>query len=213
VLLDQSRSTTLDKERLNMAQAGLMERAVDALERIATSAGLIVELLRKAPVMGLPPTAGAVTSVAEAKKAEVAKVPVTEFSVPCGFGCGEMVTKENGSRKQDGSIVHVGCKKAPEPRDLVEKAASNGVKMDQSAAEKVPEKPAETPAAQPPSAAESKPKKLTADDVRAALKDFAKREGSEAALELLKANGASTVSALAEDKFADVIAKASGKAA
>lgn len=51
-------------------------------------------------------------------------------------------------------------------------------------------------------------KKLTADDVRAALMDLGKAQGSEAAIALLKQHGATAVSGLAKDAYEQVIADA-----
>lgn len=62
--------------------------------------------------------------------------------------------------------------------------------------------------------AEVKPKKVTADDARKALKAYASVEGNDAAMELLTSMGASSVSALAEqgeDKLRELIAKCEGK--
>lgn len=61
---------------------------------------------------------------------------------------------------------------------------------------------------------ETKPKKVTADDARKALKAYASVEGNDAAMELLTSMGASSVSALAEqgdDKLRELIAKCEGK--
>lgn len=61
---------------------------------------------------------------------------------------------------------------------------------------------------------EDKPKKVTADDARKALKAYAAVEGNDAALELLTSMGASSVSALAEqgeDKLRELVAKCEGK--
>lgn len=61
---------------------------------------------------------------------------------------------------------------------------------------------------------EDKPKKVTADDARKALKAYAAVEGNDAAMELLTSMGASSVSALAEqgdDKLRELIAKCEGK--
>lgn len=69
------------------------------------------------------------------------------------------------------------------------------------------DKPAETKA-------EDKPKKVTADDARKALKAYAAVEGNDAAMELLTSMGASSVSALAEqgeDKLRELVAKCEGK--
>lgn len=85
------------------------------------------------------------------------------------------------------------------------------------------DKPAETkqetkqdaPADKPAEAkADDKPKKVTADDARKALKAYAAVEGNDAAMELLTSMGASSVSALAEqgdDKLRELIAKCEGK--
>lgn len=85
------------------------------------------------------------------------------------------------------------------------------------------DKPAETkaeakqdaPADKPAEAkAEDKPKKVTADDARKALKAYAAVEGNDAAMELLTSMGASSVSALAEqgeDKLRELVAKCEGK--
>lgn len=59
-------------------------------------------------------------------------------------------------------------------------------------------------------AAEAKPKKVTADDARAALKAYAKVEGNEAAMELLNSLGAASITALAEqgaEKLAELVEK------
>lgn len=61
---------------------------------------------------------------------------------------------------------------------------------------------------------EDKPKKVTADDARKALKAYAAVEGNDAAMELLTSMGASSVSALAEqgeDKLRELVAKCEGK--
>jgi len=61
---------------------------------------------------------------------------------------------------------------------------------------------------------EDKPKKVTADDARKALKAYAVIEGNDAAMELLTSMGASSVSALAEqgdDKLRELIAKCEDK--
>ena len=74
------------------------------------------------------------------------------------------------------------------------------------------DKPAETKAAE--TKAEDKPKKVTADDARKALKAYAAVEGNDAAMELLTSMGASSVSALAEqgeDKLRELVAKCEGK--
>ncbi len=63
-------------------------------------------------------------------------------------------------------------------------------------------------------ASDDKPKKVTADDARKALKAYAAVEGNDAAMELLTSMGASSVSALAEqgdDKLRELIAKCEGK--
>lgn len=57
-------------------------------------------------------------------------------------------------------------------------------------------------------AAKSEEKPKTADDVRAALMDFGKREGSEAAIALLKKYDATSVSSLSKDDYAAIIADA-----
>lgn len=61
--------------------------------------------------------------------------------------------------------------------------------------------------------AETKAKKVTADDARKALKAYAAIEGNGAAMELLTSLGAGSVSALAEqgdDKLAELVAKCGG---
>lgn len=63
-------------------------------------------------------------------------------------------------------------------------------------------------------ASDDKPKKVTADDARKALKAYAAVEGNDAAMELLTSMGASSVSALAEqgeDKLRELVAKCEGK--
>ena len=70
---------------------------------------------------------------------------------------------------------------------------------------------ADKPAADKP--AETKAKKVTADDARKALKAYAAIEGNDAAMELLTSLGAGSVSALAEqgeDKLAELVAKCGG---
>lgn len=62
--------------------------------------------------------------------------------------------------------------------------------------------------------ASDKPKKVTVDDARAALKKYASAEGNDAAMELLTGLGASSITALAEqgpDKLAKLIAKCEGR--
>ena len=65
---------------------------------------------------------------------------------------------------------------------------------------------AESPAADAPAA---DGKKLTPDDVRAALQGFVSKHGMPDAMTLLKTFGADRVSELKEDQFADFIEKAS----
>lgn len=67
---------------------------------------------------------------------------------------------------------------------------------------KAEDPPAETKAEEPASDGPSR------DDVRAALKDFSAIEGKPAAVKILKEHGAASISELAEDKFASVIAAA-----
>lgn len=85
------------------------------------------------------------------------------------------------------------------------------------------DKPAETkkadaePAAEAPKddkPAETKAKKVTVDDARAALKKYAAIEGNDAAMELLTGLGAASVSALAEkgpEALQQLIDKCEGK--
>lgn len=76
------------------------------------------------------------------------------------------------------------------------------------------DKPAETKQETKQDAPADKPKKVTADDARKALKAYAAVEGNDAAMELLTSMGASSVSALAEqgdDKLRELIAKCEGK--
>lgn len=87
-------------------------------------------------------------------------------------------------------------------------------KQDKPAETKVEKK--EEPAAEvkQEAKADDKPKKVTADDARKALKAYASVEGNDAAMELLTSMGASSVSALAkqgDDKLRELIAKCEGK--
>ena len=50
-------------------------------------------------------------------------------------------------------------------------------------------------------------KKITVDDVRAALKSYAAAQGNPSAMELLKSYGAVSVSTLPEDKWAEFVQK------
>lgn len=71
----------------------------------------------------------------------------------------------------------------------------------------------EAPTAQ--SESEQPAKKVTADDARKALKEYAAVEGNEAAMELLTSLGGASVSALAEqgaDKLAELVEKCRGVA-
>jgi hypothetical protein len=67
-------------------------------------------------------------------------------------------------------------------------------KADKPAAKK--EEPAEEPAA---------PDGPSRDEVRAKLKEYAALEGKEAAIQILKDNGAASIGELDEAKFADVM--------
>lgn len=116
---------------------------------------------------------------------------------------------EGTDLKAVGNVVHA------QPADKVEKKAEpKQVQAD---------KPAETkkadaePAAEAPKAdkpAETKAKKVTVDDARAALKKYAAIEGNDAAMELLTGLGAASVSALAEkgpEALQQLIDKCEGK--
>lgn len=116
---------------------------------------------------------------------------------------------EGTDLKAVGNVVHA------QPADKVEKKAEpKQVQAD---------KPAETakadaePAAEAPKddkPAETKAKKVTVDDARAALKKYAAIEGNDAAMELLTGLGAASVSALAEkgpEALQQLIDKCEGK--
>lgn len=118
---------------------------------------------------------------------------------------------EGTDLKAIGNVVHA------QPADKVEKKAEpKQVQAD---------KPAETkkadaePAAEAPKddkPAETKQKKVTVDDARAALKKYAAIEGNDAAMELLTGLGAASVSALAEkgpEALQQLIDKCEGKEA
>lgn len=81
----------------------------------------------------------------------------------------------------------------------------------ESTTETAQSKPSEEPQVTQTQESKSDEKPATADDVRAALRDYAKIEGNEAALELLKSHGAASVSALVDlgqEVVKSVIAKA-----
>ena len=98
--------------------------------------------------------------------------------------------------KKEKAEAEAKAKKEAEAKAAKEKADADAV------AEKKEDKPAET-----------KAKKVTADDARKALKAYAAIEGNDAAMELLTSLGAGSVSALAEqgdDKLAELVAKCGG---
>jgi hypothetical protein len=85
--------------------------------------------------------------------------------------------------------------------------------VSESTTETVQSKPSEEPQVTPEKESKSDEKPATADDVRAALRDYAKIEGNDAALELLKSHGAASVSALidlGQEAVKSVIRKAKG---
>lgn len=130
---------------------GLLERAVVALERLATAA---------------PAAYG-----------------------PCPL-CGQTVTAENGSRSQDGKVTHTsGCPKRQAAASTPLVAAVQAVAEQPKPAEQA--KPADGP---------------SLDDVRRALQGYARVNGSEKAVDLLKRHGAQTASALEKSKYAAIIA-------
>ena len=106
--------------------------------------------------------------------------------------------------KKEKAEAEAKAKKEAEAKAAKEKADADAkAKADaDAAAEKKEDKPAET-----------KVKKVTADDARKALKAYAAIEGNDAAMELLTSLGAGSVSALAEqgdDKLAELVAKCGG---
>ena len=106
--------------------------------------------------------------------------------------------------KKEKAEAEAKAKKEAEAKAAKEKADADAkAKADaDAAAEKKKDKPAET-----------KAKKVTADDARKALKAYAAIEGNDAAMELLTSLGAGSVSALAEqggDKLAELVAKCGG---
>lgn len=66
-------------------------------------------------------------------------------------------------------------------------------------------KKAEEEAAAAAAAEEEATSEFSRDDVRAKLKEYAALEGKDGAIQILKDNGAASITELAEDKFADVI--------
>lgn len=130
-------------------------------------------------------------------KAGFQQVNVAHHS--CGKTTGGAQTKQ----------VETGADKPAEVKDTPTE------KTNTLAADKPAETKQDAPADKPAEAkADDKPKKVTADDARKALKAYAAVEGNDAAMELLTSMGASSVSALAEqgdDKLRELIAKCEGK--
>lgn len=89
------------------------------------------------------------------------------------------------------------------------KKADDKKKADAAAKKKADEEAAAAKAAEEAEAEEGggddAGSEFTRDDVRAKLKEHAALEGKEAAIQILKDNGAASITELAEDKFADVI--------
>lgn len=141
-------------------------------------------------------------------KAGFQQVNVAHHS--CGKTVGGVQTKHPEADKPAEAKAEV--KDAPTEKTnapAADKPAETKAEVKQDAPA---DKPAETkPAETKP---EDKPKKVTADDARKALKAYAAVEGNDAAMELLTSMGASSVSALAEqgeDKLRELVAKCEGK--
>ena len=85
------------------------------------------------------------------------------------------------------------------------KKADAAAKRKAAAAKKKKEEE-EAAAAAAAAEAEEKGSEFSRDDVRAKLKEHAALEGKDAAIQILKDHDAASITELAEDKFADVIA-------
>lgn len=122
---------------------------------------------------------------------------------------GETVVQSAESQDAQTSDAEVGNSAAT--ADTGSTSQSGSDTASKSTTETAQSKPSEEPQATPTKESKSDEKPATADDVRAALRDYAKIEGNEAALELLKSHGAASVSALVDlgqDAVKSVIAKA-----
>lgn len=91
------------------------------------------------------------------------------------------------------------------------KAAAAKKRKEAAAKKKAEEEAAAAAEAEAAAAAEAEKEEAPAsefsrDDVRAKLKEHAALEGKDAAIQILKDNGAASITELAEDKFADVMA-------
>ncbi|AKQ75830.1 membrane spanning protein TolA [Roseobacter phage RDJL Phi 2] len=85
------------------------------------------------------------------------------------------------------------------------KAAADKKKADEAAAKEAEEKAAAEEAEKEEDEKDEEPS-VTREDVKAALKDYAALEGKDAAITILKDHGAASITELAEEKYADVIA-------
>lgn len=114
--------------------------------------------------------------------------------------------------------VKPAAKTAPKAASVAAKPAVKTIaelEADAAEVEAEVEAPSEAPATKPVKAA-TKAKQATPDEARAALMAYAKREGNDAAMELLASLGGASVSALADvstaedDKLAELIEKCKG---
>lgn len=124
---------------------------------------------------------------------------------------GETVVQSTESQGAQTSGAEAGNSAATVDTDSTSQSGSDTV--SESTTETVQSKPSEEPQVTLEKESKSDEKPATADDVRAALRDYAKIEGNDAALELLKSHGAASVSALidlGQEAVKSVIRQAKG---
>ena len=121
------------------------------------------------------------------------------------------VTAHEASADVEAETTRSEDTKEADEAEAKKKAAAE--KRKKAAAEKKAKEEAEAKAkeeAEAAAAAEEEEKsdepEFTREDVKAKLKDYAALEGKEAAIGILKDHGAASITELAEDKYADVIA-------